>query len=543
VEPALAEARSACDDRRWGDARRRFVDVPDERMAIDDLDAFATASYLTGYDEEAFALWTRAHQLCLDEGAVHRAAHFGMRLAQCLGFKGDLPRCAGWVERTSRLLDEAQIDCVEQGYLEHALAMGSVFMDGDLPAALEHFQQAGKVGARFASRELVTLARIGEARMLIYLGDVRGGVGLLDEGMVSIEAGELSPLATGDAYCTVIDACDELADVERVRAWTASMSRWCDTHQELVLYRGHCFIHSASVLAVLGRWPAALTAARHACDRLAGPVPAVLGSAACLEADVLRLLGELDDAEATYVRANELGQQPQPGLSLLRLEQGRVDEAQGMIRRVTAEAEDPIARSRLLPATVEIELAAGDLDAARAASDELRVIAGELGSPMLKAIAARGAGALLLRSGDPTGALLELRRAAETFRDLGAPVELARTRLLVAAACTEVGDQGTADLERAAAQAALDGCRRAEDSSPPLRPVDLEPPDGLTGRELEVLLLLARGKTNRVIGDDLFISEKTVASHVSHIFTKLGVTSRSAATAYAYDRGLVAETS
>ena len=537
MEPALAEARSACDDRRWGDARRRFAAVATDPMGVDDLDAFATASYLTGYDEDAFELWTRAHQRCLDEGTVHRAAHFGMRLTQCLGFKGDLPRCAGWVERTARLLEEAQIDCVEQGYLEHALAMGAVFMDGDLPAALEHFQQAGKVGARFSSRELVTLAHIGEARMRIYLGDVRGGVVLLDEAMVSIEAGELSPLSTGDAYCTVIDACDELADVARVRAWTASMTRWCDTHQELVLYRGHCFIHSASVLAVLGRWPDALTAARQACERLAGPVPAVLGSAACLEADILRLLGELDEAEAAYVRANELGQQPQPGLSLLRLEQGRVEQAQGMVRRATAEAEDPIARSRLLPATVDIELAAGDVDAAGRASEELRVIANELGSPMLKAIAARGAGAVLLRGGDPTGALLELRRAAEAFRDIGAPVELARARLLIAEACRGVGDEDTAVLESAAAEAALEACRRAEGTTTPLGPT--APPDGLTGRELEVLLRLARGETNRVIGDELFISEKTVASHVSHIFTKLGVTSRSAATAYAYDRGLI----
>jgi len=538
VEPALAEARAACDDRRWGDARRRFADVAADDLSIDDVDAFATASYLTGYDEDAFVLWTRAHQRCLEEGTVHRAAHFGMRLAQCLVFKGDLPRCAGWVERTARLLDERNIDCVEQGYLEHALAMGAVFMDGDLPGALEHFQKAGKIGARFASRELVTLARIGEARMLIYMGDVRGGIVLLDEAVVSIEAGELSPLATGDAYCTVIDACDELSDVARVRSWTTSMTRWCDTHQELVLYRGHCFVHSASVLGVLGRWPEALTAARNACEHLAGPIPAVLGSAACLEGDLLRLLGEHDAAEASYVRANELGQEPQPGLSLLRLEQGRVEEAQAMVRRALAEAGNPIGRSRLLPAVVEIELAAGDIEAARDHSDELRGIATELGSPMLKALAARGAGTVLLRGGDPLAALLELRRAAETFRDLGAVGDHARARLVIAEACRAVGDDGTADLEIAAGHASLEACRGIE--APEAHAGDdHELPDGLTVRELGVLLLLARGKTNRVIGEELFISEKTVASHVSHIFTKLGVTSRSAATAYAYDRGLV----
>src|SRR5207344_1046883 len=248
---ALADARAAYTDWRWGDARRLFAELPLDDLEIDDLGALATAAYLTGHDEDGFALWVAAHQRCIHEGTIHRAAHFGMRLAECLGFKGDLPRCRGWVDRTARLLEEANIDCVEQGYLEHALAMGALFEAGDIPHALEHFERALKLGARFANRELVTLARIGEGRMMIYLGDVADGMALLDEAMVSIEAGELSTVVTGNAYCTVIDACAELSDVLRCRSWTASMLRWCDTQQELVLYRGHCFIHSAEVLRVL----------------------------------------------------------------------------------------------------------------------------------------------------------------------------------------------------------------------------------------------------------------------------------------------------
>jgi DNA-binding CsgD family transcriptional regulator len=538
VEPALAEARAACDERRWGDARRRFEGAAIEALTIEDLDAFATASYLTGRDEAGFALWGQAHQRCLDEGTIHRAAHFGMRVAQCLGFKGDLPRCGGWVDRINRLLDEAQIDCVEQGYLQHALGMISLFEAGDVPGALERFQHAGKIGSRFASRELATLARLGEGRMLVYLGDVAGGMAMLDEAMVSIEAGELSTVATGDAYCTVIDACAELADVVRCRSWTASMARWCDTQQELVLYRGHCFIHTAEVLDTMGRWPEALTAVRQASERLAGPLPAVHGAAASLEWDVLRHLGELDGAESAYAQANALGCQPQPGLSLLRLEQDRSDQAEGMIRRALAEADDPIARARLLPAFVDIAIAAGDVDAAREAGDELRTIATDLGSAMLKAQAARCAGAVQLRAGDPAGALVELRRAFERFRDLEASVDATRTRLLIADACRALGDEGTAELETAAAAVALARYRTA-DRAGPAATGDVGLPDGLTQREVDVLLLLARGKTNRVIGQELFISEKTVASHVSHIFTKLGITSRSAATAYAYDRGLV----
>jgi DNA-binding CsgD family transcriptional regulator len=534
---AVAEARLACADRRWGDARRRFAECDVDELDIDELDAFATASYLTGHDETGFGLWTRAHQRCIDEGTVHRAAHFGMRLAQCLGFKLDLPRSRGWVDRTARLLEDAQIDCVEQGFLEHALAMLALFEAGDVPRSLDHFVRAGKVGARFADRELTTLARIGEGRLLIYSGEVGAGIALLDEATVSIEAGELSPVSTGDAYCTVIDACAELSDVRRCRTWTASMEQWCNRQQELVLYRGHCFVHSADVRRVEGRWHDALEDVRRACDRLAGPLPAALGAATCLEGDVLRLLGDLDAAEAAYVRANELGYQPQPGLALLRLAQDRGEEATAMIRRVLAETDGPIHRSLLLPAALEIALAGGDLDTAREACDELRGAGAELGSAYLGAVAARGAGALHLADGEPATALVELRQALRRFSELGAKEDQARTRLLIAEACRAVGDDGSADLETATAQAVLEACRAATESTGDVEVPAL--PDGLTSRELDVLRLVARGMTNRVISQELFISEKTVASHVSHIFTKLGVSSRSAATAYAYDRGLV----
>ena len=216
----LDDARAACDECRWGDAFRLLSGLAVEELDIDDLDRLATAAYLTGHDEEGFAHWMRAHQRCVDAGTIHRAVYFGMRLSQGLGFKGDLGRCRGWIDRTARLLDEANIDCVEQGYLEYGLAMMRIFEAGDIPGARNHFVQAGKIGARFSQRELVTLARIGEGRMLIYLGEVAEGTGLLDEAMVSIEARELSVMTTGDAYCTVIDACAELVDVTRCRAWT-----------------------------------------------------------------------------------------------------------------------------------------------------------------------------------------------------------------------------------------------------------------------------------------------------------------------------------
>ena len=262
-----------------------------------------------------------------------------------------------------------------------------------LAGAHAHFVHAGKIGARFAHRELITVARVYEGRMLIYLGDIAEGLALLDEGMVAIEAGELSPLATGDAYCTVIDACSELSDLGRCRAWTESMARWCDTQQELVLYRGHCFLHRAEILELLGEWPEALVEARHACDRLAAPVhPAALAAADAVEGDLLRLVGDFDGADAAYQHASEHGRDPQPGLALLRLAQGRLETADAMIRRAVDEAQDPVWRAR---PCVEIVLAAGDTTTARSVAEELRQVAGTLGTPLLRAHAAGAAGAVL----------------------------------------------------------------------------------------------------------------------------------------------------
>jgi DNA-binding NarL/FixJ family response regulator len=531
----VEDARIACGAHRWGDAYRLLSGLSSDALDVDDLDRFATAAFLTGHDEEGFAHWVRAYQLCEAAGEVHRAAYFGAKLAQGLGFTGDLGRCRGWIDRTTRVLAAASIDCVEQGYLEYGLGMMRLFEAGDIVGAHAHFVQAGKVGARFAHHELVALARIAEGRMLIYLGDIAEGMARLDEAAVSIEAGELSPLATGDAYCTVIDACAELFDVVRCRAWTESFTRWCDTQQELVFYRGHCFLHRAEMLGLLGSWPEALAEARHACDRLADPVmPSVLGAACALEGDLLRVAGDLDGAQAAYERASEHGHDPQPGLALLRLAQGQPDTADAMIRRALGESQNPMSRARLLGPYVELVLTTADTAAARTAADELRGLAAELGTPLLRAHAARAIGATLLAEHDAQAALIELRRAFNGYNELGARYDAACTRLLLADACGDLGDHDAAQIESRAARATLDSL--GEDDG--ILPADLLP-GGLTRRELEVLRLLARGKTNRGIAQELVVSEKTVASHVGHIFTKLDVTSRSAATAYAYDHNLV----
>jgi DNA-binding NarL/FixJ family response regulator len=347
----------------------------------------------------------------------------------------------------------------------------------------------------------------------------------------------------GDCYCTVIDGCHELFDVRRCETWTDSFSKWCDSQPDLVLYRGHCLLHRAEILLLRGAWSDAILEATQAAERLAEPVhPLTLGGAHYVEAELRRLRGEFKDAERAFQDANEMGCEPQPGLALLRLAQGWLDAADASIRRVHAQTEGTVARARILAPYSEIVLAGGDIEAARLAADELAGIAFELTSPFLRAQAAYASGAVCLAEDNPTAAVVALRRAWKGWVELDAPYEAARTRVLLAAACRALGDHDGEALELAAARATFEALR-ARSELDRLRDLASAPerdaPGGLTGRELEILALVARGKSNRTIAEHLYISEKTVASHVSHILTKLGLPSRAAATAYAYEHSLV----
>jgi DNA-binding CsgD family transcriptional regulator/predicted negative regulator of RcsB-dependent stress response len=398
------------------------------------------------------------------------------------------------------------------------------------------------MGERFEDPELTALARIGEGRCLIYLGEIDKGVALIDEAMVAVGAHEVSPVAVGDAYCTVIEGCYELFDVRRAREWTAALSHWCDAQPELVLYRGQCLVHRAEIMQLHGAWSDALEEAQRACSRLADPPGQLaLGAAFYLRGDIQRLRGDHTAAEQAYRTANELGRVPQPGMALLRLAQGRVDAADAAIRRVLHEAEDPITRARILAPYVEIELAAGEAGAAQAAADELATLASRLGRPYLRALSEHVTGEVLLGRENPQAAIVSLRLAWKGWRELEAPYEAARARVLIALACRALGDEDGAEMELDAARSAfvqLGSAPEVARTQSLSRLAGSGAPGGLTAREVTVLALVAKGGTNRQIADELVISEKTVASHLSHIFTKLGLSSRAAATAYAYQHGV-----
>jgi DNA-binding CsgD family transcriptional regulator len=338
----------------------------------------------------------------------------------------------------------------------------------------------------------------------------------------------------------VLEGCQETFDLRRAYEWTASLARWCGTQPGLVRYRGECLQYRAEVLQLRGQWNDAARDAHDACELLI-PRPAA-GAAFYRRGDIHRLRGEFTKAEEAYTRAQERGRKPQPGLSLLRLAQGQIGAAAASIRSVLLDTQAPIGRASLLPAVVEILLAAADVAAARAAAAELSEIALAFGAPLLGAASAHATGAVLLAEGDIEGASTSLRQACGTWRELEMPYEEAHTCLLLAAVCETRGDQDGRRLEidtarRIFTQLRAEPClaRMAGQSER----ASHQRTGSLSEREAQVLRLLAAGKTNRAIADELFISEKTVARHVSNIFDKLGVSSRTGATAWAFQHNLI----
>jgi DNA-binding CsgD family transcriptional regulator len=456
---------------------------------------------------------------------------------------GDLPRSGGWVARAQRVYDGGAREDVGQGYLLYLQALRTIF-EGDGKTASLTFERAAKIGERFRDLDLLTLARHGQGRAFIYLGRIAEGMALLDEAMLAVTAGDVSPIVVGDTYCSVIEACQQIFDVRRAQVWTAALTDWCSSMPELAPYRGQCLVHRAEILQLRGEWRDAVDEVLRATQRLSHPAgQAAVGAAWYQQAELHRLHGELAKAEGAYRRASEHGRDPQPGLALLRLAQGRVDAAAAAIRRALDEAADRVRRASVLPALVEIMLTADDTQTARAGAEELSDIAAQLDAPLVRAFAAQAIGAVLLGVGDARAALGRLREACGVWRELEAPYEMARVRVRIGLACRALGDTDTAELEFAAARTVFERLKAATDlahlDSLTRNDLNGDGGHGLTRRELQVLRLVARGETNKAIGATLGLSDRTIDRHVSNIFAKLGVSSRTAATAYAYEHDLV----
>jgi DNA-binding CsgD family transcriptional regulator len=537
---ALARAREAFDARRWKDACELLTAADHEtRLEPDDLERLGTAAYLAG-DPCWQSAWTRAHQVLRDRGETAKATRAAFRLAFGYFNAGEMAHGGGWLARVQRFVDDVGGDCAEAGYVLLPAAIETC--DSDPATSIVAFRRALEFGERFDDTDLVALARHGEARCMIVMGDVPAGMALLDEVLVAVTAGELSPIITGDTYCGAVEACQLTFDVRRAREWTAALKRWCDSQPGLEAFRGQCLIYLSAITQMRGDWAGALDVASEACKRLAEPTlqPAI-GAAHYQRAQLERLRGDFRTAEESYRLAGEHGRDPQPGLAQLRLARGQVDQSAASIRRALDECRDPVPRSGTLPAYVDIMLAAKDLAAARAAAEELREIAAAFASPFLRGHASFAIGSVLIAEGEHREALGHLREACTVLRDLNIPYDAARARVLVGVVCHELGDKDGSEVEWQAARRIFEELGAVPDLAglDALSGGALPAPGLLTARELDILRLVATGRTNRAIGDELVISEKTVARHVSNIFDKLGVSSRAAATAFAYDHQLL----
>lgn len=537
VEQGLATYRA----RKWQAALEALTAADrDGALDGDGLDRLAEVAYLVGRDDVVARARERAHGEHLRTGAHDRAAQSAFWLALSLLLQGDAAPAAGWLARAATILDDASVDGPARGYLLVADALQTLAA-GDAERAEALSAEAAHVGDRFGDRDVWALGWLGRGEAAVARGELVRGMTFLDEVMVSVLAGELSPIPTGIVYCATIEACVRSHDVARASQWTAALSRWCDDEPEVVPFRGQCLIHRAQVFQAKGDWDRAASEATGAHELLSHPPHPARGVAAYLLGELHRLRGSYRAAESAYLEATELGVPPDPGHALLRLAQGRVDAAVGGIRRALDETTEDARRPALLAAAVEILIAADDVAAASAAADELEHLAGVGAPPVLRALASHARGATALASGDPRSALPLLRRACTSWQQVDMPYEAARTRVLVAAACRALGDADGADAELASARRVFARLGAAPDLERVATRARREraPDPSLSARECDVLRLVASGCTNKEVGAALRISEHTVARHLQNIFTKLGVSTRAAAVATAIERSLV----
>jgi DNA-binding NarL/FixJ family response regulator len=552
----VQQGRDAYASRAWADAYEKLA-AADARAPLDvpDLELLAVAAYLVGHDELTDELWTRAHTAWLRAHDARRAARCAFWLINDLIVRGEIARAGGWLARAQRLLDDAGHECAECGLLL-VMAARLDAIRGSVRTASVAASRALEIGDRFGDAEVQAFGRLCVAQVRVGMGEGASAVPLFDEVMVAATVGDVSPIGVCILYCAVLDSCRQLFDVERSREWTAAFSRWCGTQPDLVPFRGQCLVHRAEIMRLSGAWPQAAEEAERACDllsRLAGAGATVApgdvpqakypaGTAYYELAELARVRGDFARAEEAYRQASQFGQSPEPGLALLRLAQGRHSAAERSIRRVLGQPLPRWRRPDALAACVDIMLAARDTAAARTAAEELATLAEETRAPMLRASSAFATGSVLLAEGDAAAALTALRAAWAGWQELEAPYEAARARVLMGLACRALGDDDAAELELDAARRVLQRLGAAPELA---RLDDLEREAertgarGLTPRELQVIGLIAAGRTNHAIAQTLSISDRTVDRHVSNIFTKLDLSSRSAATAYAYEHGLV----
>ncbi len=535
----LIRARESFERREWVAAYDALSELDPETLTGDDFAQLAAAAALLGRRNDSVQALQRAYQLNLDAGETLAAVRCAFWLAMSLVMSGETAVGGGWIARAQRLIDEVTEDVVERGYVMLPVMIRQI-SSGELASAYKLAVSITEYGRRFSEPDLLAVGLSSQGRMLLYEGRVAEGLAHLDEAMVGVAAGEVSPIFSGQVYCTMIEGCQEISDLARAAEWTTALTTWCDAQPGLVLFTGQCAVHRGQIMRVHGAYAEALDEFDRAVQRyVLADTPAAAGLAMGERGDVLRIRGDFHAAEEAYDKASGFGHEPQPGLALLWLARGRQESALGAIRRLLAEPRDPVHRCQLLPAGVQILLACGETDEAANLADELTGIAASFESAAQRAMAGYAVGSVRLARGDATGAVPPLRTAARLWSQVGARYEVARCRMLVGRAYQLLGDLDSARTELTEARrtfADLGAVPAEREASQLLQPAA---PGGLTAREVEVIRLVASGRSNTEIAAELVLSEKTVARHLSNIFGKLDVSSRTAAAAFAFEHRLV----
>lgn len=542
LDEMLVAGREAYQHRDYSTARDRLVAARAASTARGrdlsgaDLAALHDAAWWHGSVAESISTGADAYRALVGDHEVRLAAWVAIGVAVNHLLREEEEPGLAWLDRAAEQL-AGQDECPEQGFLRYLTEVEASLDDPVLEPVVVVAREIRELGRRLGEPTLVACGDMGEGRALLRLGRVTDGLRLLDRAMLAVAAGELHPEWAGDLYCHMMSACDELGDLGRARRWTEAIESWLASMPTAVLFAGVCRIHRAQLHRMAGDWPRAARDAAQVGRDLEGISRGSVAEAHYLVGEINRLRGDHSVAETAYRAAHRIGRDPQPGLALLRLAEGQATIAAAEIRiALTCEPNSPMRRASLRAAQVEIAICAEDPDTARQACGELTGIATTYGGPLLHATALQADGALRLAEGRALEEVTPLREACRLWQELDAPYETARVRLLLAHAHRALGDPETARWETDEATTALHALGAAHDIRALVHTQRVT--NGLTRREEDVLRRLVTGATNRTIADQLVISEKTVARHLANIYTKLSVTSRTAAAAYAFENDL-----
>jgi class 3 adenylate cyclase len=456
VVDALEEARAAAARQSWRAAYGAYLDVGDAPLAASDLESYGEAAWWSGKLDEAISLRERAYSAYTADGDGLGAARMALTLQWDSEARGSFAVANGWMANAERLLAGLP-EAPEHARLLLVKALNAMFARGEYELAITLFDEVYELANRVGDRDGQMLAISAKGRANIKLGNIDEGLSLLDEATASAMCGDLRAHTSGLVYCITISSCQDLGDYRRAAEWTEAANRFCDK-LDVSGFPGACRIHRAEVLRLRGDWSAAEAQAMAACEELHDFDRSITAFGHYEIAEIRRRRGDFAGAEEAYGISNEMGRQPQPGLSLLRLAEGKVDAAVAGISRTLQDATEPLIRFRHLPAQVEIAIAAGDVKTARSAADEAEQIVdsykiGDKRAAAFDATVHLARGQISLAEKDWPSAIESLRRARDEWQGVGAPYETARVRMFLGTAYTRSGDEhaGMGELEGALA--------------------------------------------------------------------------------------------